>query len=367
MVNVTCNQTITSSFQYPFTSPHPLSVEVVGHNYAFIKLDQSSTLQVQGFTSEFYWAWIGLGFIRNSSGADITKSYTEILHKFVNSLVILDCRIMITEWVIRDTQNLVIDSTEFGRDGFCPILHVSGGSHKTSFIFSNNNISACQHPGIELPILHFRVSKRCSSLTIVNYSFIRLQGNSNFQTAPYATNKLPNDRRIISVNVTKDVDFDMLVEQCSFISNNQLILIPVNTLSKYQYCIGIVFVLLDSINITNNTATSKLVQLKCYCLDPTGNLDVTLNNLLVHANNVENTEQASAAGGLETSVFTFTKAEDVEITASSFTNNHGTPLTFKSNGDKTVLHLKGSIYFMHNTGVIGGACGLNNVMIRTDS
>ena len=266
MVNVTCNQTITSSFQYPFTSPRPLSVKVVGHNYAFIKLDQSSTLQVQGFTSEFYWAWIGLGFIRNSSGADITTSYTEILHNFINSLAILDCRIMITEWVIRDTQNLVIDNTEFGRDGFCPILYVSGGSHKTSFIFSNNNISACQHPGIELPILHFRVSKRCSSLTIVNCSFIRLQGDNNFQTAHYATNnnKLPNDREIISVNVTEDVHFEMLVKHCSFIGNSQLILISVNALSKYQYSIGTVFVLLDSINITNNTATSVLVQLKCF-------------------------------------------------------------------------------------------------------
>ena len=77
MVNVTYNQTITSSFQYPFTSLHPLSVKVVGHDYAFIKLDRSSTLQVyQGSNSEFYWAWIGLGFIRNS-GADITTSYTD--------------------------------------------------------------------------------------------------------------------------------------------------------------------------------------------------------------------------------------------------------------------------------------------------
>ena len=101
IVYVNYNQTINSSFQYPFVSSYPLSVKVVGRDYAFINLDQSSTLQVyQGSYSDFYWAWIGLGFIRNS-GADIAKSYTEILHNNVNTLAILDCRIMTTVWIIR--------------------------------------------------------------------------------------------------------------------------------------------------------------------------------------------------------------------------------------------------------------------------
>ena len=127
IVYVNYNQTINSSFEFLFMSSYPLSIKVVGQDYAFIKLDQSSTLHVfqPGPNREFYWAWIGLGFIRKS-GDDITESYTEMLHNYVTSLAILNCRIMTTQWVIRETQKLVIDRTEFGRYGFCPIFYAGG-------------------------------------------------------------------------------------------------------------------------------------------------------------------------------------------------------------------------------------------------
>ena len=108
--------------------------------------------------------------------------------------------------------------------------------------------------------------------------------------------------------------------------------------------------------------------MKSYILDPLGNLIVAINNLSVTGNNVENTQQVSyTAGVLETSVFSFSKADQVQIINSTFANNHGTVFTFKSNGDKTSLSLNGNIYFTNNTGVLGGACALNNVLIQTDA
>ena len=228
-------------------------------------------------------------------------------------------------------------------------------------IFSNNNISSCMQTSIQFPMLYFGTSKGPSMLTVVNCSFIGLQGYTKHR--PYVRYAL-NDRVIISLNFSSEVDFDMFVKRCSFINNNQLILISLNSLSQYKYSLGDVYIKLDEIIISNNTAASVLVRLKSYIVDELGNLQVTIDNLSVIGNNAKT---SSTAGVLDSSVFRFTKAEYVKIHNSNFVNNHGTVFTLESNGIKISLYLYGNIYFINNTGLLGGACALNNVLIQRDT
>ena len=62
----------------------------------------------------------------------------------------------------------------------------------------------------------------------------------------------------------------------------------------------------------------------------------------------------------------FQLSREFFIDNSSFLNNQGTPLTVK-NKPVTYLTLKGEIHFINNTGVLGGACGLHNIIMKIEA
>ena len=68
---------------------------------------------------------------------------------------------------------------------------------------------------------------------------------------------------------------------------------------------------------------------------------------------------AISVGNLQSSVLSFSTIDEVILENSSFSDNQSTPLTVK-NQKETSLSLKGEIHFTNNTGVLGGACGLQN-------
>ena len=94
---------------------------------------------------------------------------------------------------------------------------------------------------------------------------------------------------------------------------------------------------------------------------------ITLSNLLVDANNVgSTTDWSQAVGGITSSVFSFLTVNEVIVTNSNFTNNHGTPLKFQSSEYIADLFFTGNNTFSNNTGVFGGACNIHNVRFRRD-
>ena len=56
----------------------------------------------------------------------------------------------------------------------------------------------------------------------------------------------------------------------------------------------------------------------------------------------------------------------VIVTNSNFTNNYGTPLKFKADQLGESLLFGGYNTFSNNTGVFGGACNLQNILLETN-
>ena len=89
---------------------------------------------------------------------------------------------------------------------------------------------------------------------------------------------------------------------------------------------------------------------------------------LVDSNKIgSKTDLSQAVEGLESSVFSFSNLSQVIVRNSNFTNNHGTPLKFKSDlQSSTSLFFAGNSTFSNNTGVFGGACNIDNVVFERD-
>ena len=320
-VAITCNQIIERSdtymYPYMFASSFPLSIRLIGHNNASISVKDMAYLTIdQESESEFNLAWIGFTIFTRIRGI--------IWHVNMNSLVIHNCKIMTTQLKITNSRNVFIDSTEFrgtfGRNSFCPSITVS---HSTSFTFSNNNFSTCKFPNF-VTLVSFDITEDYTNLTIINCTFMEIIGY-------HLTNEINKnqDARILSVNMEETVTSVLTLNESHFIGNSNVKLLTVHALpEKADYEVSAI---LHGLVILNNTCTSALVEINRNTIDLIGGLDVTLSNLLVDVNNVGSTTNWSqAVGGLESSVFSFSKVIHVLVTNSNFTNNHGTPLNLKA-------------------------------------
>ena len=366
-VIVTCNQTITSSSKYSFDTFYSLSVKVIGKYHPFIIFNRSFTLSVSSHLRILNWAWVGLGFIEHP-GADITK----MSQYQINSLSILDCKIMINEWLSTNTQKLSIANTEFGQVNTCPTLTVSttDANVNTIFIFTNNTFSDCYHYSIDKPILYFNTGPSFLKLTIMNSTFTGLKGRTwnsfvttgmHKKTHKYQSNALPKHSKIISANT--GASLLLVINNSRFIGNKQLILISIHDFKTIFLHDKIMKLHIYGTVMRNNTATSLLVEFKRHYHDYL--MVVILKHLSVDGNIVGNTQwdYAVPIHDLETSILNLSMVDQVSIEDSSFSHNQGTPLTFKPNNKKMQLSLNGEIHFTNNTGVMGGACNLYNVHI----
>ena len=362
-VYITCNQIIELySFEpYKFVSSYPLSIRLIGHNntsIAFKQIVLGCLIIAKASYSELDWAWIGFTFFTYSAPFDTTSL---LGHVNIDTLAICNCKIMNNTVIINDARNIVIDRTEFGtklgRKWLCSSVHVKAESHSTSFKFSNNNFSNCKFPYFKA-LVSFDIRKDDSNLTIINCTFTEV-------IAYYHTNEINMDKdtRIIFVTMQEKIKSALTINESHFTGNSKVKVLTVHTFSELgNYYVS---VLLHGLVIINNTATSALVEINSYTLE-FGSLNVNLSNLLVDANNVgSTTDWSQAVSGLESSsVFSFSKVTRVTLTNSKFTNNHGTPLKFKSVKLKTSLFFAGNNTFSNNNGVFGGACNIHNVMFQ---
>ena len=354
-VNITCNQTITKYAQhllYPFDF---LSVIIVSQNNAYIWLNSSMRITYDSIGSNIYWAWIGLGFI---SSTDRIRSVI-MYHDSLTSLAIISCRIMAAEWKFKSVQSLEINNSEFGKVNVCPTLHIS---LNFEFIFSNNTISHCM---TDKSIFYFNeneVPHEGTHLTIVNCTFTALKGAEGTRDAATTSNPgnavVQNNSILISIETS--FDYILSINNSQFTDIKQLTLVSINVfIGRRIYPMSVRLTLYDTI-IKNNTATSVLVEFNGLYRYKYFSMTVILKDLLVDGNLVTNTQRAYAA-----SIISLSTVDEVLIENSSFLGNQGTPLTVTHN-EKTYLSLEGEIYFINNTGVFGGGCGLHNanVMIQ---
>ena len=176
------------------------------------------------------------------------------------------------------------------------------------------------------------------------------------------------DSVLISVHTRNR--FILSVNSSHFIDNKYLILVSLHCFSDTFDIdpINVKLNMYDTI-IRNNLATSVLVEGVQHLLSiPNGNryiVIVLLKGIVVNDNIVTNTQwvYAISVGNLQSSVLSFSTVDEVILKNSSFSDNQGTPLTVKTNQKETSLSLKGEIHFTNNTGVLGGACGLQNTQV----
>ena len=362
-VNIACNQIIERDYQYNFTSSFPLSIRLIGHNNTSISFKKKffsiETLDLtisQESKSEFNWAWIG--FTISVTYCSDIGIFSQLGHLNMNTLAICNCKIMSIRLPITNTRNVVIDNTEFG--GACGInfpCSVITVSQSLSVTFSNSKFSACQFDNFE-DVVTFDITEHNSNITIIKCMFTELMGDH------IANERNNQDTSILLAIMHKDVTSVLTINESRFIRNNKGKLLTVNALPEIDdYHVG---VLLHGLDIINNTATLDLVEFNHYAVTfgSIGLLYVTLSNLSIDGNLIGNkTDWSQAVGGLELSVFSFSKLMDVVVANSKFTNNHGTPLKVKSDNWETFLVLVGNNTFSNNTGVFGGACNLQNVIL----
>ena len=360
-VHITCNQTIANYSQRYLSPQHFLSVSIIGHNKSCITLYSSMSLTIarEAISNDTNWAWIGLVFI---SGTDYTIDL-KIRHKSFKSLTILNCSIMTAEWDFEEIQNIVINNSKFGQTTTCPVLLIFFYIQEVNFTFSNNSISDCSTDDIILSSIMSLISTKSSRefayLTILDCTFTRLKGITT--TNPKNT-AFQSDLKLISVETKSPII--LTINSSHFIDNKEFILVSI---IMDLHLISAKLKIYDT-TIRNNTAPSVLVEFN-YRSDTFNHAcAIILKDLLVDGNIVTNIQKADAisAGDLESSIFSFSTVKEFFIDNSSFLNNQGTPLTVK-NKPVTYLTLKGEIHFINNTGVLGGACGLHNIIMKIEA
>ena len=360
-VNITCNQTIANYSQHYLSPQHFLSVSIIGHNKSYITLYSSMFLWIarEAISNDTNWAWIGLVFISGTEHTDL-----KIHHKSFNLLTILNCSIMTAEWGFEEIRNLVINNSKFGQTRTCPTMSIGFEFQQINFTFSNNNISDCSTDDKILDLISIESSWEFAYLTIVNCTFTKLKGTN--RTREVATSKntvLQRDFKLISVETLSSIIVS--INSSYFIDNKELILVSIILDNYLRAKLNIYDTL-----IINNSASSVLVEfnnLRNNILVDS-KIAIILKDLLVDGNTVTNTQKAYAisAGNLESSTFSFLNVNEIFIENSSFLNNQGTPLTVKSK-QETYLTLKGEIHFTNNTGVLGGACALHNMLMKIEA
>ena len=357
-VNVADNQTIKESFSYTFFSKAFLDIKVVGLNNAFIifENDNANLYINQNRTSdccEFYWAWQEVGFIKHWTGSlPSNEPSLDLKHtgsKFkLSSLAILNCTIISELFVvIVDIKNLVINDTTIGQVGICPLITIIQ-NFGSSIVISNSNCSTCVHTR-DRSILDININAYATGIKIVNCTFFGLKRVRNHYT--YDTSS--DSDSIINIDATEEFP-QLTIERTCFIKNHELVLVLINL--EYPSYSPIQVALEQSV-ILMNTATSPLVKIADNT--PHRSLNVTLRNLSVDSNTVDNT-QPTQTRSEHASVIDIYSSLLINLANLSFTNNNGTSLMLQ----KTQMFiLKGTVLFRHNTGVFGGACALYDVPI----
>ena len=380
VVNVTYNQTISKVFIYKFSSSFALNVTVISNNRAFINFENRSILEILQVTDpELHWAWIGLGFNRKSCYRPMV---IDVYQDSLVSLAILNCKILATTLTATNTQKIFISSTVFGSGiyGFCPNFIVRTDKCNTLFIFTNNTFSSCQHANNKVPLLKISIggSFPIVRAKISNCRFVGLKSISHYHEFSYpkhtTSSRFENDqisRHVLISAKTSDCQaarIEVSILQTYFIGNYQMTLISVNDVIGVQHT---VHVRMDHLVIMNNQVSTALVAFAHIHNQFSGFFLVVLNNVSIANNSIIVTRrsQAVAAVGVEPSLVNFSNVNTVKIADSNSTNNIGTPITstYDSTTGNTEFFFSGDILFMHNYGLLGGACFLSNAEINTNA
>ena len=389
VVNVTYNQTISKALEYKFSSLFALNVTVISNNRAFINFENRSILEISQETDcELHWAWIGLGFHRKSHYRPMVLDVYQVN---IVSLAILNCKILAAKLEATDSQKIFISNTVFGsgQNGFCPIFLVKTETCDVLFIFTNNTYSSCQHPNSKIPLLGIIVGGRYLTVQaeISNCRFVGLKSISHYREYSYpkqsATSRFANDQSdqisshvLISSEILNSncqaARIEVSILQTYFIGNYQMTLMSVSDVIGVHHTVR---VRIDHLVITNNRVSTALVAFAHVDDQFSGTFWVVLSNVSIANNSIiVNTRQDQAVVtvvtiGVEPSLVNFSNVNTVKIADSNFAYNNGTPITstYDSTTDKTEFFFTGDILFMHNYGLLGGACFLHNADISTSA
>ena len=359
-INITCNQTIReySNYAYDFQS-----VRIVGHNKACIILNSSINISYGGTHNGSYFGWIGLGFVSNTNHTNLF-----IIHSHFDTLVVLNCRIMTAGWKFLNAKNVSIKNSEFGQVHLCPTVHISRTNGLVNFF--NNSITNC-YANLNITIFYLAVMRSSPdkssylNLNIVDCTFAGLKGIKG--DSGFTTTESQKDPKLFSVDT--EGNFLFSINKCEFVHNYQLTILIVNVHKAGKYSMNVQLNVLKTI-IRNNTATSVLVEFIGLNSEVFYKMAVALKKIVVYNNLIVSAYELPIRD-IRSTILHLAVVHQIQIEDSSFSNNKGTALavTPKQNKNKTCLSIRGEINFTNNTGVLGGACNLDDVhvMIKTNS
>ena len=234
LVNVTYNQTINTNIEFDFSDTvTPLMVTVAGTKLPTITCKHDSYLAIGGGgSSRVNWVWEGLRFYGCFTVGD-DYLLPGLFHDSLSSLIITHCKIMTTFVKVMETQNIVIDNTEFGQvsgTGYCSMITVLGSEtidETSTFSFSNNTFSNCQALLTPVSVLLEVVYQ--AQVIVVDNEFLRITFSSSVKLRAY---------KAIAIDIAEAMT-NLTIQNNSFLENRLTDIIsynryPANPISGYN-------------------------------------------------------------------------------------------------------------------------------------
>ena len=150
-VKVMYNQTISTVNKYNFSSSSVRNITIFGYKRPFINFHQFGSLQINhsSSTADLNWSWIKLVFAwfgpQESCMKNPVLQYTG-MHMYRDAFKVDKCEFISVAWAIVNVQNITINGSEFGNNGFCPMLCVrnkESSDNEGTIKIINNKFQNC--------------------------------------------------------------------------------------------------------------------------------------------------------------------------------------------------------------------------------
>ena len=409
-INVKNEQNLSTSHTYDF-SALKMSLSIVVSGLPKKTIIRCSTWQHSINITGSYnlnWTWESLEFY----GCSPDSLHPNVVHQDFNNVVFTDC-IVHGNYLIRmdNTSNVVFELNILGNSDNCPSITVY--QSKKGMTFSNNTITNCSigdlsaslltvvfyHPTsatiINNTLTHIKrtdMNKECQFLELLGNGLVNLTIEENFfnenqvifvklnlnikylsqtsecviQQNQFHDNKNPNKMEhlegliMLQYALPMNTNLNILLRNNDFKRNEKYYLFHITGLGDHN---SNIWITIEEDHIEQNNARSGLCIVQ-KILPRYGMMKINIPSLTAVSNSINTIKLQKFVGSLS-SILAIINIDEVCIANANFTQNHGTPLLIQTEQGLGVVNLKvsGNFVFSRNFGLLGGACGLKNVLI----
>ena len=414
-INVTNEQNLSISRTYNFSALKK-SLSIVVHGQPQQTVIKCSTCQhsmnitLLGQHNLLNWTWESLEF----HGCATDSLHLQIIHKGFNSVTFTHCTVHDNNHIrINKTIHVVFKFNTLGNSDTCPNITVQQyeSNKRYSMTFSHNKITSCSISDLSASLLTVE-SYHPTNVTIINNTLARINRantNKECQFLELLGKRLANlmikenffnENQVIFINLNIEYlnqPSECVIQQNQFHNNSNQIELTEQGLIMLQYALktstnlnitlrdnyftknehyylfhlkgsgeqnSTIWITIDEDHIEQNNASSGLCIVQ-KILPRHGTMKINIQSLTAVNNSVNTVKLMKFIGSLS-SIFAIINIDEVHIVNVNFTQNLGTPLLIQTEqelGD-AILSISGNLMFYENFGLLGGACGLQNVLIN---